>query len=336
MPADTHQARIGIMFNIRPTALPGFRVGLPDEDELGFNVANDGLTPPVLPGAPDVPPVDDNYPFGTTSFGFTVPQRPGPNPLAPPGNGSPLPSGGNPVPTDLTPLGPLGFGGPLNFARYVPANPTNQAEPASEPSDPLQKASGGTDFSPIGSAQAQTPQPQQPGTSLKIDPSPGEAVALPDGSTIPDQKSSTGKLMSPKADLSEVAAAGRQVGSTYRAMLTNPEGAAAAFPYLVTQLGLNVAQWGNFDYQRQGNAITGGIHLPKFVHVSNFNVGLFCQQAGLSLDDTLQFAGTYACLRSKNSDPNRPHCLNAEQLEYITAGYKTGQSGIFDPSERTR
>ena len=49
-----------------------------------------------------------------------------------------------------------------------------------------------------------------------------------------------------------------------------------------------LAQWGNFDYQRQGNAITGGTHLPQFVHVSNFNVGLFCQQAGLSLDDTLQ------------------------------------------------
>ncbi len=75
------------MFNIRPTALPGFRVGLPDEDELGFNVANDGLTPPVLPDAPDVPPVDDNYPFRPTSFGFTVPQSAGPQSAAPPGIG---------------------------------------------------------------------------------------------------------------------------------------------------------------------------------------------------------------------------------------------------------
>jgi hypothetical protein len=35
MSADTHQKRIGIMFNFRPTALPGFRVGLPEDDEPG-------------------------------------------------------------------------------------------------------------------------------------------------------------------------------------------------------------------------------------------------------------------------------------------------------------
>lgn len=142
--------------------------------------------------------------------------------------------------------------------------------------------------------------------------------------------------MAPTADLSAVAAAGREVGSTYRAMLSSPEGAAAAFPYLVTQLGLNVAQWGKFDYQRQGNVITGGTHLPQFVHVSNFNVGLFCQQAGLTLDDTLQFAGTYACGRSSNSDPSKPHCLNADQLTYITAGYKAGQNGMFGRPDDTR
>jgi len=52
------------MFKFMPNApLPGFRVGRPDDDELGFNVANDGSTPPVLPGAPDVPTVDDNYPY---------------------------------------------------------------------------------------------------------------------------------------------------------------------------------------------------------------------------------------------------------------------------------
>jgi hypothetical protein len=72
------------MFKLIPnTAVPGFRVGRLDDDELGFNVADDGSTPPVLPGAPDVPTVDDNYPFGATSFSFTAPQRPRPNPVAP-------------------------------------------------------------------------------------------------------------------------------------------------------------------------------------------------------------------------------------------------------------
>src|SRR5216683_6780519 len=71
------------MFKFVPnTGVPGFRVGLPD-DELGFNVANDGSTPPVLPGVPQVPTVDDNYPFGTTSPGFIAPPAPSPNPGAP-------------------------------------------------------------------------------------------------------------------------------------------------------------------------------------------------------------------------------------------------------------
>jgi hypothetical protein len=196
--ADTHRERIGIMFKFRPnTALPGFRVGLPDDDQLGFNVANDGSTPPVVPGAPDVPTVDDNYPFGATSPGFIAPQAPSPNPVAPVGNGSPPPLGGNQMPTDPAapagslPLDPRGYGGALNYARYIPDNPINQADPAAEPPNPMQKVSGDTDFSPIGSAQAQTPQAQQPGTPLKIDPSPGEVVVLPDGSTVADPDSAT-------------------------------------------------------------------------------------------------------------------------------------------------
>jgi hypothetical protein len=340
--ADTHRERIGIMFKFRPTALPGFRVGLPDDDKLGFNVANDGSTPPVLPDAPDVPTVDDNYPFGATSPGFVASPAPSPNPGAPLGIGWPLPLAGNQMPTNPTapagalPLDPRGYGGAFNYARYVPDNPINQADPAAEPPNPIQKTSGGTDLSPIGSAQAQTPQAQQPGTSLEIDPSPGEAVALPDGSTIPDLKSPTGKLMSPKADLSAVAAAGREVGSMYRTMLSSPEGAAGAFPYLVTQLGLNVAQWGNFDYQRRGNIISGGTHLPQFANVSNFNVGLFAQQAGLTLDDVLTFAGIYATFRSRNAKFSDPHHLNPEQLQFITAGYKAGESGAFGQPDDTR
>src|SRR5713226_3762024 len=101
MSADTHGERIGIMFKFNPnSAVPGFRVGLSDDDELGFNVANDGSTPPVLPGAPDVPAVDDYYPFGATSPGFIAPPAPSPNPVAPLGNGSPLPLAGNQMPTN--------------------------------------------------------------------------------------------------------------------------------------------------------------------------------------------------------------------------------------------
>ena len=110
------------MFKFIPnTAVPGFRVGRPDDDELGFNVADDDSTPPVLPGAPDVPTVDDNYPFGATSPGFVAPQAPSPNPVAPPGTGSPLPPAGHQMPTNpmaqtgSLPLDPRGYGGAFNL-----------------------------------------------------------------------------------------------------------------------------------------------------------------------------------------------------------------------------
>jgi hypothetical protein len=137
--------------------------------------------------------------------------------------------------------------------------------------------------------------------------------------------------MSPAADLSAVAAAGRQAGSTYRSMLSSPEGAAAAFPYLATMLGLNVGHAGSFDYQRRGNKVTGYTQLRQFAHVSNVNVGLFAQQAGLSLEETLWIAGKFACRFSGNAKENEPYCLDPEQLQFITTGYKIGQSGTFDP-----
>jgi hypothetical protein len=325
------------MFKLIPnTAVPGFRVGRPDDDELGFNVADDGSTPPVLPGASDVPTVDDNYPFGATSPGFVAPQAPSPNPVAPPATGSPLLPAGHQMPTTpmvesgFLPLDPRGYGGAFNYARYVPDNPIDQADPAAEPPNPLQKTSGGTDFNPIGSAQAQTPQAQKPGTSLEIDPAPGEAVVLPDGSTVADPYSATGKLMSPVADLAAVAAAGRATGMTFRAMLDNPETAAGAFPYLGAMLAVNLGHAGTFDYQRRGNMITGYTHLPQFAHVSNFNVGLFAQQAGLPLEQILWIAGKFACNFSNNAKEKEPYCLDSEhQRRYITAGYQSGESGAF-------
>src|SRR5258707_14505790 len=98
---DPPRERMGPMFKFIPTpAVPGFRVGRPDDDELGFTVADDGSTPPVLPGASDVPPVDDTYPFGATSPGFITPPASSPNPVAPPGTGSPLPPAGHQMPTN--------------------------------------------------------------------------------------------------------------------------------------------------------------------------------------------------------------------------------------------
>ena len=112
--------------------------------------------------------------------------------------------------------------------------------------------------------------------------------------------------MSPVADLAAVAAAGRAAGMTFRAMLDNPETAA-------------------------------GAHLPQFAHVSNFNVGLFAQHAGLPLEQILWIAGKFACNRSNNAKEKEPYCLDPEhQRRYITAGYESGQSGVFGRSADKR
>jgi hypothetical protein len=112
-------------------------------------------------------------------------------------------------------------------------------------------------------------------------------------------------------------------------MLEHPDGGAAALPYLATMLGVNVGQGGNYDYQRRGNGISGYTHLPQFANVSNVNVGLLAQQAGLTLEETLWIAGRFACNFSNNSDESQPYCLNPAQLRYIKKGYEIGQSGVF-------
>jgi hypothetical protein len=65
-----------------------------------------------------------------------------------------------------------------------------------------------------------------------------------------------------------------------------------AFHILKARLG----QGGTFDYQRRryNSGKNGYTQLRQFRDVSNFNVGLLCQQAGLSRWATLRIAGEYA------------------------------------------
>lgn len=131
--------------------------------------------------------------------------------------------------------------------------------------------------------------------------------------------------MSPVADLGPVATAGQQVGATYFDLLGDPETAAAANPYLYWSLYAYLSHGGTFDYQRQGNPLTGYTQLPQFRDVSNFNVGLFAQQAGLTLDQALSFAGTYAGIFSGNARPNQSYGLDSRTAQFI-------QSGLFGPA----
>jgi len=270
------------------------------------------------------------YPgVGGNPFSLVDPQGPNSGPIAPWGGGLPLPRPVNTAPPapmaseGLLRSSPQDSGGGFTLAGYGASEPTNRADPAGISPSPVQYTSG-DGLGLLPSAQAQTRQQQ-----LQKDTSPGEVVVLPNGSTIPDPDSPSRQLMAPVADLSAVAAAGRQSRETLRAFRGgNP---VVFYGSLAAILGLNVGQGGTFDYQRRGNRITGYTHLQQFEKVPNLNVGLFAQQAGLTLEQVLNIAGTFARYRSGNAKPDEPYGLNPAQLEYITRGFRLGESGMFDP-----
>jgi RHS repeat-associated protein len=167
--------------------------------------------------------------------------------------------------------------------------------------------------------------------SAKKSNAPGVPVKLPNGKTVPDSHSPTGVMMAPSSSVSDVAAAGKNTGNTVAALnAAGMPGTAAAV--LVTSLGTNVGTGGTFDEQRMGpqsDVLTGGFQqLPQFRDASNFNVGLFAQQAGMSLDSTLQTAGEFAKHFSSNYSPDQPYGLAPQTAEFIRAGYQAGATAF--------
>lgn len=166
---------------------------------------------------------------------------------------------------------------------------------------------------------------------------PGVVVHLPDGRPIPDKYDAEHRLRAPVSSLDEVAKAGRETGENYRLMLKfgsdgnillqqNP---LEAISYLGFSLLRDIGHGGRFDYQRQGSYVTGWTQLPQFRDVSNFDVGLYCQQAGLSEDETLRLAGLFAFFRSRNHKPDNTYGLDDQTREFIQEGYAAGASGAY-------
>lgn len=65
--------------------------------------------------------------------------------------------------------------------------------------------------------------------------------------------------------------------------------------------------------------------------MSNFNVGLITQSAGLTLDETLSIAGDLAYFESSNYSPDNPYGLSLQTAAFIRLGFAYGQSGAFGP-----
>jgi hypothetical protein len=199
-------------------------------------------------------------------------------------------------------------------------------------------ASQGGEFAPAGESEAVVVPVADRESRAKpsVAANPGVPVVLPDGSKISDENSPTGYMMSPVADLSPVAAAGRKVGAQFQDLAADPEGGGGAWTYLGLELGLSLGRAGLFDYQREGSFLTGYTPFSQWINVSNFNVGLFCQQAGLSLDQTTTIAGTFSTATfASNRNKEQPYSPNSDQYKYVLMGYRAGKSGMFgEPAEQ--
>jgi hypothetical protein len=228
---------------------------------------------------------------------------------------------GGPAARDGQALSPAGYG----VDESAPAEADNVVEIAQQPELPTESIGG------PGVAPKVEPPPDSPEFQTAMTKGVGHIARLPDGSTIPDDNSPTGYVMTPIDNLSEVAAAGRNVGADYARVLNNPQTAPLAILTLGAGLGVLVGQGGKFDYQREGNRIKGYEQLRHFKNIANVNVGLAAQQAGLSLHDVLSIAGRFAALMSSNADPTKPYGLETKTREFIETGYNVGKSGVFGP-----
>ena len=214
-------------------------------------------------------------------------------------------------------------------------------------SDPnIVRTSGGEPVEPNGNTQiAQQQEPAKAGqetapptksvlgssklqaatTNLATDP--GKRVVLPNGLNVPSSEDpKTEFLMSPVGDLSAVAAAGWEAGRDIRVSLFEAIGTARKL------LRRDLAQGGRFDYQRlwsPDDDAPGYLQLRQFRDVSNFNVGLYMQQAGIPLWATLLVAGEYAEEHSSNYMPNEPYGLDPRVKRWIERGYEAGETSGF-------
>jgi hypothetical protein len=129
------------------------------------------------------------------------------------------------------------------------------------------------------------------------------AVTYPDGSTIVDDKSPTGKLMAPPyADFHKVYNEGTRT---------------------FTPIGINsaVGHYGTFDFQRDSVTNTS---FDAYKHVSNYAVGVFMAGASYSKWETTMISESFAWGFSSNYERDK-----SERKYWTTRGWDDAHAGIW-------
>ena len=280
---------------------------------------------------------------GTTARGFdpNLPSTIGPQAMLFGGPGLPPAS---PPPSTGLDLTPVSFPPPLSRpatgfsplgAQPSPATPVN-SPPTEVPNATPAPATEPEPSSTVGRLGV-APPVEPPSNSLELEQEfqkwPGQEVRLPNGSFVPDRYSPNGRLMSPFSDLNDVADAGRHL--QFFSHLFD-EGYDKAKEYAKNYMLGYIGHGGTFDYQRRAYAFgkDGFTQLPQFRDVSNFNVGLIFQQAGIPLEVTLDQAGEYARKHSSNYAPDKPYGIEPRTREFIELGYRVGASHVYDSRRR--
>jgi hypothetical protein len=186
-----------------------------------------------------------------------------------------------------------------------------------------------------GVAPATEPPSNDPATEKAFQDFEGEHLLLSNGKWVVDPNSPTGYVMTPSNDLKHVVAAARHAKAEHPDWKLSNDLALLnkkTRDELEAVLRANLGQGGTFDYQRRPYAPgkDGFTQLRQFRSIANINVGLFCQQLGLSLRETLGLAGLYAVKNSSNRNLlNLPYVLDADTEKYIRVGYEIGEKKLF-------
>jgi len=183
---------------------------------------------------------------------------------------------------------------------------------------------------------AQATSVDQPAASpTDVPPREGKPVVLPGGERVKSDEadSTTGYLMSPYEDLSHVAEAGREARRKAIRRGLDTWNYKETQNYARALAREQIGQGGDLDYQRYlpRDGISDFEQRRHFRDVANFNVGLFMQQAGVGLKETLEAAGAYAEDNSSNHRPGERHGLDPRTRRWIERGWRVGASKIFDP-----